>query len=128
MPYSKRKILDEKYISYLKENIWKLPLSSQVKISFIEYTSAYKKDDIQKLRGHIIYNIFNSERAILLSKSKENDIDLWYKNMCNVLEPDISQLSEIDKQRIIALIAKENAEIHNIESNYRLFNRFMKYI
>ena len=128
LPYSKRKTLDEKYISYLKENIWKLPLSSHVKISFIEYTSAHRKEDIQRLRGNIIYNIFNSERAILLSKSKENDIDLWYKNMCDVLEPDISQFSEKDRQRIVALIAKENAEVHNIENDYRLFNRFMKYI
>ncbi len=76
LPIDKRDELDRKYVSELIKDIYKLSIPAEAKVSFIKYTEVNQKDEIQKLRGQVVYNIFNSEIAFGLAKGKESDIGI----------------------------------------------------
>lgn len=124
----KRDMLDGKYITELIDSVYRLPIPAEVKISFIRYTKAKEKDEIQKLREQVVYYIFNSETAFGLAKQEEGKIDVWYKHIREILEPDITFLSEIDQQKVIAILTKEKAGIDRNKESMSLFDRFMDFI
>ena len=128
LPINKRNELDDKYITELINDVYKLPISSQAKVSFIRYTKAQSKDEIQKLRGQVVYNLFNSEVAFGLAKGKEGNIETWYDCIKEMLDPTITLLSEVDQQKIIALLTKEKAQIDGTLETTDLFERFIKHI
>ena len=76
----------------------------------------------------MVYGIFNTETAFGLAKGKESNIGGWYECMKEMLDPAITLLNESDQQKIIALIAKEKAELDNRDETRNLFERFMNYI
>ena len=51
-----------------------LQIPSEAKVAFIRYTKAETKDEIQQLRGQVVYSLFNSEIAFGLAKGKERVI------------------------------------------------------
>lgn len=128
LPLDKRNELDRKYVSKLVEDVYKLSIPAESKVAFIKYTGATQKDEIQKLRGQVVYHIFNSEIAFGLAKGKESDIKIWYDCIKEMLEPNITLLTVDDQKKIIALLAREKAQMdNNLESN-SLFERLMNYI
>lgn len=125
MPVAKRDELDSKYVVQLKDGIFKLPISADAKLAFVEYTNAHTDVDIKKFRGRALYGIFNSENSFAVSKKNELNIKAWYENMCKVLEPDINMFNEIDRQKILAILTMEKAGIDNNEESAELFDRLM---
>lgn len=128
LPIEKRNELDDKYIMELINDIYKLPIPSESKVSFIRYTKAQSKDEIQKLRGQVVYSLFNSEVAFSLAKDKESNIEIWYDYIKEMLDPVITSLSEIAQQKIIALLTKEKAQIEGTAETVELFERFIEHI
>ena len=102
-----------------------MPISAEAKIAFIKYAKAANKDDIQKLREQVVYNIFNSETAFGLAKSKESNIKEWYDYIKEILEPDITILRENDQKKIITLLTKEKAQLHNNVEFNSFFGRLI---
>lgn len=128
LPIEKRNQLDKKYITELVNNIYTLPIPADSKVAFIKYTEANDKDEIQKLRGQVVYHIFNSEIVFGLAKEKELNIEIWYNCIKEMLEPNITLLSEEDQRKIIALLTREKAQRDgNIEAQ-SLFERLMNYM
>ena len=128
LPVEKRNMLDKKHIDNLVDNISLLPISTASKIAFRKYVKATEKDELQALREQIVYQLFNSELAFGLAKTKESDIDDWYKYIKDILEPSIVELEEIDQKKIIALLAKEKAQIEKTQETKALFERLMNYM
>ena len=128
LPINKRNELDSKYITELINNVYRLPVSAEIKIAFIRYTKAQSKEDIQKLRGQVVYNLFNSEVAFSLAKGKENDIEAWYDSIKEFLDPQITLLREADQQKIVALLTREQAAIDNTTESMTLFEKFIEHI
>lgn len=128
LPIDKRNELDDKYIIELVNEVFKLPMSTEAKISFIKYTGARKKDEIQKLRGQVLYDLFNSEAAFGLAKGKQSDIEIWYKYIKEMLDPDVTLLSEIDQQKAIAALTREKARIDGTPETSDLFERLIEYL
>ena len=124
----KKNELDSKYITSLIDDCLKLNISAETKIGFIKYVQANEKLEIQKLRGEIVYSIFNSENAFEVSKVHESDINSWYVKMCEVLDPDLNFFNESERQRIIAVLVKEKADRDATEKSMILFERFMNFI
>lgn len=127
-PLNKRMLLEQEYVDNLVNSVYKLPISSESKIAFVEYAKATEKQKIQKLRGQAVYGIFNSEEAFGMAKGKESNIDSWYNFVKDILDPTISLFSEEDQQRIIALITKEKAELDGGEDTVDLFERLISFI
>lgn len=106
----------------------KIDIPAESKAAFIRYTKAVTKDEVQKLRGQVVYSLFNYEIAFGLAKGKENNISSWYDYIKEMLEPDIMLLSENDQQKIIALLTKEQARIDGTAEIVDLFERLMDHI
>lgn len=128
LPLDKRSELDRKYISELVEDVYKLSIPAESKAAFIKYTEAARKDEIQKLRGQVVYHIFNSEIAFGLAKGKESDIGIWYDFIKEMLEPNITLLTADDQKKIIALLTREKAQMDNNLESQSLFERLIKYM
>lgn len=128
MPLDKRNELDRKYVSELIKDVYKLSIPAEAKVAFIKYTEANQKDEIQKLRGQVVYYIFNSEIAFGLAQGKESDIGNWYDCMKEMLEPNITLLTVEDQKKIIALLTREKAQMDNNLESQTLFERLMKYM
>ena len=128
LPIDKRNKLDARYIDELVNGIYTLRIPAESKAAFIRYTKAVTKDEVQKLRGQVVYSLFNSEIAFGLAKGKENNISSWYDCIKEMLEPDIMLLSENDQQKIIALLTKEQARIDGTAETVDLFERLMDHI
>lgn len=123
-----RKKLDSGYIDRLIDGIYKLPISSETKIAFIEYARTKDGQKALKLRGQATYGFFNSEDAFGLAKGKESCIDNWYNFVKEILDPTISLFSEEDQQRIIALIAREKADQDGRRDSEELFDNLIRLI
>lgn len=128
LPIEKREQLDDKYISELVDDVFRLPLPTEAKVAFIRYTKATQKEEIQRLRGQIAYSIFNTETAFQLAMDKESNISSWYEYIKEMLDPKINLFNERDQQKIIVLLTKERAEQDRNSESIELFERFIDYI
>ena len=127
-PAERKEKLDKAYITDLIECCYKLSVPSETKVAFTKYIKATTKEEIQRLRGFIIYSIFNSENAFNMAKLNETDINNWYNQMCEALDPDICFLEKVEQQKIIAILAKEKAERERTLESTMLFENLMRFI
>jgi len=128
LPLPKKQQLDKIYVSDLKEGVFKLHVPTDTKVAFIKYAESDNKDEVQRLRSKIVYNIFNSEIAMDMAVDNKSNIDIWYKDMIDSLDPSIEKFAESDRQKIIALITKEKAYIDESREAQELFDKLMKRI
>ncbi len=124
----KKNQLDRKYLTSLVDDCFKLSIPAEAKVAFIKYIDATDKTEIQRLRGRIVYSIFNSETAFDMARVHESDISSWYIKMCEALDPDLDLFSESDRQRIIAVLAKEKADRDESAESAVLFERLMNFM
>lgn len=117
--------LDRKYVTELINACFKLCIPAESKAVFVKYVEAKEKTEVQRLRGLIMYSVFNSKFAFDMAKIHESDIGSWYEKMCEVLEPGLETFSEVDRQRIIAVLAKEKAERDETLESTLLFEHLM---
>lgn len=124
----KKNQLDRKYLASLVDYCFKLNIPAETKTAFVKYIHATDKTEIQRLRGKIVYSIFNSQIAFDMSKIYESDISSWYINMCKTLDPDLELFNESDRQRIIAVLAKEEVDREASPESAKLFERLMNFV
>ncbi len=125
LPIEKRKELDSKYVDFvdsLIDNVCKLSIPVQTKVSFIKFTKTCDEKQERMLLEKIIYHLFNSEVAFSLAKGKQDNIEEWYNYLKEVLDPRITEMTEVRQQTIVAILTKVKAEIDN---KFELFNDFM---
>lgn len=127
-PPDKKNQLDRKYITSLVDSCFKLGIPAEAKIAFVKYIQATDKTEIQRLRGIIVYSIFNSEAAFDMARIHESDISSWYAEMREVLDPDLDFFSESDRQKIIAVLTKEKADRDESTESAVLFERLMNFM
>lgn len=128
LPIEKRNHLDKKYIDSLKIEIWKLQIPTECKITFMKFIDAKKKSEIQSYRGKILYEIFNSNIAFTYANEFANNMEDWYRVLCESLNPSLELFCEIDRKKIVAALTKERAERLRTEESKSIFKRFIEYI
>lgn len=124
----KKNQLDRKYITSLADSCFKLSIPAEAKVAFVKYIQATEKTEIQRLRGMIVYSIFNSETAFDMARIHESDINSWYVKMRETLDPDLDLFNESDRQRIIAVLTKEKADRDASPESAVLFERLMNFM
>ncbi len=122
LPIEKRKELDSKYVDSLVDDVWKLSIPLQSKISFMHFAKECDEKQEMTLMEKIIYHLFNSEVAFSLAKGKQDNIKEWYDYIKGVLDPSITEMTEVRQQSIVALLTKVKAEMDN---KFEFFNDFM---
>lgn len=120
--------LDKEYITELTDVCHKLSIPSEAKVAFIKYVNASNKEEIQRLRGFIVYSVFNSEIAFGLAKIHEADIKSWYDKMCEALDPDLGLFEESERQKILAVLTKAKADHDETAEATLLFERLMNFL
>ena len=128
LPIDKKKKIDNKYIDELISDIYGLPIPAESKVAFVKYISATEKEEIQRYRGQVVYSLFNSETAFGFVKTKSSNIESWYSHFKEVLEPNITMLCEEDQRKIVAMIAREKAQIDGSKNSTELFERLMDFM
>lgn len=122
-----RKKLEQSHIDNLINDVYELPIAAEIKVAFMKYLTATEKKEVQRLREKILYHLFNTEIAFELAKEKESDIKSWYNYMKEVLEPDITFLSENDQYKIILILTKAWGEVMKDRASRALFTELTKY-
>ena len=120
--------LDKEYITKLTDVCHKLSIPSEAKVAFVKYVNASNKEEIQRLRGFIVYSIFNSEIAFGLAKMHEADIKSWYDKMCEALDPDLCLFEESERLKILAVLTKAKADRDETTEATMLFERLMNFL
>lgn len=122
LPTEKRKELDSKYVDSLIDNVCKLSVPFQTKVSFMNFTNTCDEKQEKVLLEKIIYHLFNSEDAFSLAKGKQDNIEEWYNFIKEVLDPKITEMTEVRQQTIVAILTKVKSEMDN---KFEFFNDFM---
>lgn len=128
LPPEKRNELDKKYVDGLISDMGKLSLPTESKAAFIRYTETDNKDELQKLRSQVVYQLFNSETAFALAKSKEESPAAWYDCVREILQPSIIQLGNNAQQQIMAILTRKKAELDGSQESQSWAERTMDYI
>ncbi|MEG2699228.1 MAG: DUF87 domain-containing protein, partial [Ruthenibacterium sp.] len=128
LPLDDRNTLDAKYIDCLTKEVISTAIPAEAKVAYLELLHATAKAEIQRLRGRIASCLFNTDTAFRSAKSYEADMPVWFESMCKSLEPDIKLFEATDQQRIVAMLAKEQADFLNDSRAIALFERLMKFI
>lgn len=92
LPAPKKMEINSNKIAELEKSVYKLQIASDTKIDIIKYFREKNPDKIQELRSRIVYSMFNSETALVLSNTERHDIHSWYNMMLEKLEPNIENL------------------------------------
>lgn len=110
IPAPKKLEVSTDKLAELEKSVYRLQVASDTKVEIIKYFNEKNPSKIQALRSRIVYSVFNSETAIILSNTEKHDMNSWYNMMLEKLEPNMESFSPIDQDKIIAIIANEHAE------------------
>jgi hypothetical protein len=128
LPAPKKLEIDSDKIVQLEKSIYRLQIASDTKVDLMRYFEERNPDNIQKLRSRIVYSIFNSEMALLLSNTEKHDIGSWRNIMLDKLEPNIDSFDQVEQDKILAIIANEHAERERTQESVDIKEDLIKYI
>lgn len=128
LPYPEKIKVDVDKTSQLEISVLKLQITSDTKTDLIRYFHEKNPDNIQKMRNRIVYNIFNSEEALMLSNSEKHDMNSWYNMILDKLEPDIEAFERTVQNKILAIIANEHSEREKSFAANEIKDNLMKHI
>lgn len=128
LPAPKKMEVNSNKIAELEQSVYKLQIASDTKVEIIKYFKEKNPDKIQSLRSRIVYSIFNSETAIVLSNTEKHDMSSWYNMMLEKLEPNMESFSQIDQDKILAIIANEHAEREKTPESTEIREDLLRYI
>lgn len=128
LPAPKKLEVKHDKIRQLEESVYKLPVDVDTKIDLLHFFSEKEPKKIQTLRSHIVYRVFNSETALMLSNADRTDMSSWRNMMLEKLEPNIDTFDQIDQDKILAIIANEHAERVKSPESVELRDDLMNYI
>lgn len=128
LPAPKKLEVSTDKLAELEKYVYKLQVASDTKVEIIKYFNEKNPSKIQALRSRIVYSVFNSETAIILSNTEKHDMNSWYNMMMEKLEPNMESFSPIDQDKIIAIIANEHAEREKTPESVEIREDLLTYI
>lgn len=128
LPAPKKLEVSTDKLAELEKSVYKLQVASDTKVEIIKYFNEKNPLKIQALRSRIVYSVFNSETAIILSNTEKHDMNSWYNMMLEKLEPNMESFSPVDQDKIIAIIANEHAEREKTPESVEIREDLLTYI
>lgn len=128
LPVPKKLEVNSNKIAQLEQSIYKLQIASDTKVDLIRYIKEKNPDRIQALRSKIVYSVFNSETALILSNTEKHDMSSWYNMMLEKLEPNIDTFNQADQDKILAIIANEHAERERSPESAEIRDDLLRFI
>jgi len=128
LPTPKKLEISTDKIAELEKSIYKLQIASDTKIDLIRYFYEKNPDVIQSLRSRIVYSVFNSETALVLSNTEKHDMNSWYNMMLDKLEPNLDSFDRCDEDKVLAIIANEHAEREKSPESVEIREDLLRFI
>lgn len=128
LPAPEKLDLDTDRILQLEKMTLQLGIATSTKLLILDYFKEKDPDRIQNLRSRIVYSMFNSETALLLSNVERNDINSWQNVMLENLEPNIELFDIEEQNKILAIIAKEHNDNIQTKEAEQLMNNVLQYL
>lgn len=128
LPAPKKLEVKKDKLAKLEKEVYKLQIASDIKVALIEYFHEKNPAKIQSLRSKIVYNVFNSETALILSNSEKYDMNSWYNRMLEKLDPNIESFNQWDQDKILAIIANEYAEREKSPEATEIRSNLLKFL
>ncbi len=128
LPAPKKLELDSNRIAKLEQSVYKLQIASDTKVDLIKYFHEKDPGKIQTLRSRIVYSVFNSGMALVLSNTEKHDMNSWYNVMLEKLEPSLDSFDQCERDKILAIIANEHAEREKTPEAAEIREDFLKFI
>jgi len=117
---------DRSDVGMLKEIIISSRLEAMIKCEFLDYLEQGEEKTLDKLR-RFTYDFLNAERAFEKNKDMSSDIYEWVLGVASTLQPSISNYSDDEINRVMALIIYEHAR-RNIKYKPQLFRFTEEYM
>ena len=128
LPAPKKLEVKTDKLSKLEKTVYKLQIASDTKVDLIKYFKEKNPGKIQSLRSTIVYSVFNSEIALVMSNSEKYDMSSWYNMMLEKLEPNLDSFDQCDQDKILAIIANEHAEREKSPDAAEIRENLLKFI
>lgn len=128
LPAPKKLEMNSDKIAYLEKSVYKLQIASDTKVELIKYFNEKDPTRIQRLRSKIVYSVFNSETALVLSNTEKHDMNSWYNMMLEKLEPNLDSFEQCDRDKILAIIATEHAEREKSPESAELMEDYLEFL
>lgn len=128
LPAPKKLEVKTDKLSKLEKTVYKLQIASDTKVDLIKYFKEKNPGKIQSLRSKIVYSVFNSEIALVMSNSEKYDMSSWYNMMLEKLEPNLDSFDQCDQDKILAIIANEHAEREKSPDAAEIRENLLKFI
>lgn len=128
LPTPKKLEVKTDKLAKLEQSVYKLQIASDTKVDLIKYFKEKNPNKIQSLRSRIVYSVFNSESALLMSNSEKHNMNSWYNMMLEKLEPNLESFEQRDQDKILAIIANEHAERERTSESVEIREDFLKFI
>ena len=127
-PIRQRDRLERKVISELIDEMFRLPVPSEIKTEFLRYTKAKETEDIKRTRGKIFHALFNTENAFEAAKDKEKNIASWYEFMKLYVYLLVKELELEEQKKTIEVLTEEMAHIKQKDRYGKLFENITGYL
>lgn len=128
LPAPKKLEVNSDKVAELEKSVYKLQVASDTKVNLIKYFMEKDPKKIQSLRGRIVYGVFNSETAMVLSNAERHDIGSWYNMMLEKLEPNLDSFDQTERDKIFAIIANEYAERERTPESLEIREDLLRFI
>ena len=128
LPTPKKLEVKTDKLAKLEQSVYKLQIASDTKVDLMKYFKEKNPVKIQSLRSKIVYSVFNSETALIISNSERHDMNSWYNMMLEKLEPNLESFDRCDQDKILAIIANEHAEREKSPEAAEIREDFLKFI
>lgn len=128
LPAPKKIEVKSDKVAQLEKSVYKLQVASDTKVDLIKYFKENRPEKIQALRSRIVYSVFNSKTAIVLSNTEKHDMNSWYNMMLEKLEPNLESFNRVEQDKILAIIANEHAEREKSPESVEIKQELFRFI
>lgn len=126
---SERKLVESSLDDKLMyERIFNARLNTNIKTALFNFMSADKIEEVKTYQRQAIYSIFSPDGLLESSLTFRYQMKDWYDLMYEKLLPSINDFNNDEVNKILAILAKEKAQLNEKPEYSELFRNLMAYI
>lgn len=103
-------------------------LATTLKLNILKYVEEENLENIRGLRKAIVYELFSPDILMEKNLCYRNEIKEWCRVMQETLTPDLSDFDEIERNKILAILAYEKNRMESKKEYEELINNLLNYI
>ena len=128
IPFRERAEVAAESLSKIKRIVLTGEFSAAVKVWFLEYLQAARKEEGQVLREKMIGEIFNAEELLRRHQDKQGEMPTWLAAVRVDIDPTGERFSAREGQKLAAILLKNEHNRLPQEQTKHLFEELLRHI